>query len=62
MGTGMLRHVLKTNPWTCYVNDTFTPPFYWRRKETIPYFENPHIGINEEIFSRYLYFNEMSLK
>lgn len=62
MGTGMLRHVLKTNPWTCWANDTFNPPYRWSRKETIPYFETPHVGINEEIFYRYLYFNDMSLK
>lgn len=62
MGTGMLRHVLKTNDWTCYVNDTFNPPYYYSRKHTIPYFQNPHVSINEEIYSRYLYFNSMSLK
>lgn len=32
MGTGMLRHVLKTNDWACYVNDTFTHPYRYTRK------------------------------
>ena len=58
----MLRHALKTNDWACHVNDTFNEPYRYTRKETVPYFENPHVSINDELFSRYLYFNSMSLK
>lgn len=61
-GRGMLRHVRQTNDNHCAVNDSFIPPYMQSRKVVIPYFENAHFSINEEIFSRYEYFNNMSLK